>query len=336
MELDLTSLMKKVGAARAGIQARTGNNNTVKIPAGRSRWRVLPGWREADPGTFYHVFAQHWIKEPNPAGGEPLLKAVVVCESITFEKPCECCDVLSNIKTGMKGAGLTKEHSTWKQIDEMRGKRVYLLNMLRRDGDQKSDQPVMVGIPETCLNGYLTLFQTRAEEGINMLDLAAGKDIIIEKTGTGLNTEYSVTDAGTTSTVLVGLDGKPSDPMSKLINIDAYIEAERQKGATKVAMIGEATKKVISQGGGHSTLLIPSSASLVGTRPAQVAAPTPAAQAASRVIEADEVPFGATPAPVAAQTTAQPTQVTAPAPSQMVSEALLVDDELQKMLNDLK
>lgn len=324
-KLDLSALLKTVSDKRAAIEARSGKNNIQKPPMGKSRWRILPGWRPEEPLVFSHDFAQHWIKEPNPAGGEPILKGVFVCDDKTFGQPCDACAQISAIRMGMKSAGLVKESAPFKMIDEMASGLVTLVNALRTDGAQKSDQPIMLGLGTTAFSAYLALLALRAEEGRNILELETGKDIIIERTGSGFDTKYSVTDVSEPTSI---------DPvvMTKLVNIDAYVEAERQKGASKTGLLAPAARAVLTLAAGHSsTVLIPSAASLV-----------PARAAPSRIIEADEVPFAT--APVAAAVAAAPAAapapaaVATPAPAAAVpdvSSDLLADDELKAMLAGL-
>jgi hypothetical protein len=85
-------LQQRIAAQRAKMSARSGNNKILKPPAGKSRWRVLPGWRANDPNQFWHEFGAHWVKD-----AQKQVVGVYVCERETFNRDCEHCQLLGEV-----------------------------------------------------------------------------------------------------------------------------------------------------------------------------------------------------------------------------------------------
>lgn len=322
--MDLSELMKVVSGKRADIEARSGKNAPQKAPPGKSRWRILPGWREGSPLTFYHDYAQHWIKDASKQ-----VQGVFVCEHETHGKDCEICQGLSEVFRTMKAAGMTKEDDRWKMVSEMNAKRVVLVNALRMDGTNANpDNPVLLGLPVGAFEQYLSLVQTRAADELNMLDLNEGRDIIIDRSGTGFDTKYVVTDASKSTTV-------NPDVLNRLVNIDAYIEAERVRGLSKPVSVVKTTTRAILTGV-TAQRVAPAAAGLVPAASTKAALPEPAP---SRVIEADEPSIhDKTPAPAAAPVKEAEVIEATPAPA---AEASVVDgsamstEDLDRLLADL-
>jgi hypothetical protein len=146
-------------------------------------------------------------------------------------------------------------------------------------------KPVLLGLGATLEDGFVNLLHTALADNVNILDLATGHDVVIDKTGTGFNTEYKISMAVKSTAI---------DPsvMDKITNIDAFIKGERDKGAPKGA---DALNKAMA-----AALKIKSTsatASLLGgagAPAAALAAPAPAVTAAPAPTAAPAVVAAAT------------------------------------------
>ena len=350
-------LQQRIAAQRAKMSARSGNNKILKPPAGKSRWRVLPGWRANDPNQFWHEFGAHWVKD-----AQKQVVGVYVCERETFNRDCEHCQLNGEVMRAFKAAGITKDskNESWKQIDEMRPQRVNLVNAIRMDGSNKNPkQPLMLGLGAMAFEAFLAAWEAYNEQGINMLDPMEGRDIVIERTGENYETKYSVTPWATSTQV-------DPEALTKLFDIDAFIANELESGNRKgFAIAAAAVKGVIAGagvGGGGRTLIPARAASLIpaSTPAAAPAAAAPVIDAASRVIDPDEppawtdehavepepapapapVPNPAVKAAIERARAAAPAPADAPAPAAAapasMSEEPWKDDELNNLIASLK
>lgn len=262
---------------------------------GRSRWRILPGWksREGDP-RFYADFGQHFIKD---AMGQ--VKAVTVCYDKTFGRECQVCTLIQ------QGILNSTDDMTKKRLEEARSNARVLVNALHIDGPDPK-KPVILELAPSVFNGkkgvggVIGLFT----EWPTLLNLADGHDIIIERSGTGRDTTYAVSIAG---------GSKPVDPsvMDKLHDLDKFVSTESEEATTRALT----SVRAISG-------LLPAPGAMGGAdRPST---PPPAEAPAVAVSGHPAAPTAAT-APAAAPAAAAP----AAAP---VSTG---DPELEKLLADL-
>lgn len=180
---------------------------TVKPEDGRSRWRVLPSWRK--PGSenaeqFWHDFGAHYIKD---ASGE--LKAIYICAEKTFGKPCSIC---ASVQHAIKN---THDDEMVKLLQESRSTGRVLVNALHVDSETPND-PKILEIPPSVFENMLNIID---EWGVKVLDLQEGMDFVIERSGKGKNTKYSVQVAAKSAAV---------DPavMKKVQNLDEYVAQE--------------------------------------------------------------------------------------------------------------
>ncbi len=202
--------MELIAQKKASL--KSGNRQkTVKPPEGRSKWRILPGWRTDGDPTFYHDFGQHFIKD-----GTDTLKAVYVCVDKTFGKPCEVCGALEHaIKN-------TSDDTMVELLKKSKASGRVLLNALHVDGDKPTEPQILELSPNTFAE-FLNIVQ---EWGVEVLDLDGGKDVIIERTGKGLQTKYSLQVAA--KSVVVS-----ADTMKKVVNLDEYVAQESEEQAKR-------------------------------------------------------------------------------------------------------
>jgi hypothetical protein len=210
------SLMDLIKSKKAALNAGK-RQKTLKPKDGRNRYRILPSWRlkleggalTGDP-TFYHDFGQHFIKDE--AGD---MKAVYICTDKTFGKPCGVC---ATIDAAIRS---TSDDAMVKLMKEAKAAGRILLNVLEVDGENPND-PGILELAPTAFNEVLNIF---AEWG-DITDLAEGKDIIVERSGKGIGTRYSVQIASKSKPVT-------TDTWKKVANLDEYVAQESEEQAAR-------------------------------------------------------------------------------------------------------
>lgn len=302
---------------------------------GRNRVRLMPSWRPADgslgdPAVFFHAFGLHWVKDEMNK-----VQAVVGCYNHTFETPCQFCDSLDRAAKSKAGDPVIE-----KVIKEAKSKKKVLTNIVDRSSG--TDEVVLRSHPWSVFRDMINIMDTYSDEYGDMMDLKTGIDFIVERTGKGTDTEYSVLPAPGVS--------KPVDPklMEKAINIDDFIKGEFEAKAAKAinaiahvtgtpAMIGTAGAAMLSgpRPVARSTVIenetvgtviddaIPASGG--GTKTAGAAAAAPSTPAPATVVE--------TVAPEAAP--AQPAPATASPPPADNFGKELGDADIDAMLSEL-
>lgn len=311
-------LLEMINARRA----QASRQKTIKPEAGRNRYRILPSWR-GEGEQFWMDFGQHFIKD---ASNKVL--AVYVCAEKTFGRPCEVCSAIEN---GIRHA---EDDMTIKQLGDAKSNGRVLLNVLwlNNGGKCPENEPQVLEVAPSVLQGkkgvggILALF----DEWPNLLDLATGCDIIVEKSGTGKDTAYGVQVAGQSKPV-------PADVMKKLHDLDKFVHQENEQAQARAL----------------------TSLGTIAGRPVALPAPTPGPIAAAgavipsqddqlRALEGvstrviDPAAVVATPAPVAQQVVppvqqAAPAAAPAPAPQpQPAAPAPAAGgDELDDLLKSL-
>lgn len=205
-------IKSKKAALNAGKRQKT-----IKPKDGRNRYRILPGWRlklaggalSGDP-TFYHDFGQHFIKDE---AGE--MKAVYICTDKTFNRPCAVCNTID------AAIRSTSDDAMVKLMKEAKAAGRILLNVLEVDGDNPNE-PQILELAPTAFNEVLNIF---GEWG-DITDLAEGKDIIVERSGKGIGTRYSVQIAAKSKPVSM-------DVWKKVANLDEYVAQESEEQAAR-------------------------------------------------------------------------------------------------------
>lgn len=224
-------VQKRQEAARqqkAALQEKMGRRErTTRIPDGRSRWRILPSWRGADDMLIAHAFGQHFVKD---AAGD--LKAVHMCLDKTYGKLCPICEALAH-------AIKNSDDETQKLLTESRANARYLVNAYSVEKG-KTPEVVILEMPPTVFELINDLIDQKADDqevenedgdletvaGVDMLDVKKGFDVIISKSGKGLNTKYTVNSASTPTRV-------PADLLDKMHDLDAYVKQEHAETEAK-------------------------------------------------------------------------------------------------------
>lgn len=321
--MDLNKLAAMVRERQTAIEAKKASGTKVaKFPSGTSRWRILPGWRPDDLYNFSHDFGQHWLKDANGK-----VAGVVVCEWVTYGRPCA---FDGPIKDAVRS---TTDDNMIKALKELNPNKVVLVNAVQiampaGSGGAPIDPsmvgvPVMLGLPNGVYEKFINLLGTRAVDDINVLDLAEGRDIIVTKSGVGMNTEYAVTDAAKNTAIDPGV-------MAKVTNIDAFIAAEFEKSKqVPIRLLNESIARILkiamptesrtaSLVGAGATVAI----SGAGASAATALAPPPAAEVAAPALVNPVMPA--------------PTVVTPAAPVVVAAAVSAADeDDLSKLLAEL-
>lgn len=226
----MDDLLALVRNKRADIKASSGGfQNAQKLPTGKSRWRILPGWDATNRNNFSHDFGQHYVKDKDGS-----VKGVYVCEAETFGRTCTICNLLDDSKRS------TRDDGVLNLLKEMDARKVYIVNALRMDGagaDPK--KPVLLQLPKSAMEQYLGLVEERAGDEINILSMEEGRDVIINKEGAGLTTKYNVNDAPRNTAV-------DESVLTDLVNLDEWIDKELRRGIAKGIAIAEGTVRAVA------------------------------------------------------------------------------------------
>lgn len=241
--MDTSKLMALMAAKKASMKKA---EKTAKVQPGKNRIRLLPGWRAGEEHVWFHDFGQHFIKN---AADE--IQAVYVCASATFEKDCAVCNAIAAAGRGVA------DDATAEVLAKAKASRTVLVNALLLD----SDQPNTPQILELKRGVFGDIVGIVEEWGMAVLDPEDGQEIVIERTGKGLNTKYSAQISPKKYKV-------PPAALTKLNNLDDYVKQESDEQQRR------AIAAVNSVAG---FLPAAPSADRPQTSPSRLAAPKPAA-----------------------------------------------------------
>jgi hypothetical protein len=218
---ELEALLKKNKAKYQGGQAKT-----FKFPEGRTKIRILTG----KPGeVFWADSGVHWIKSSKD--GKPV--AVVGCRETVYEEECEICQAIDKALKSVVDPEEEELIKSWK------ARKSVLVNALIRSGEKASEDPVIVELTPTTFGNILSVAEERAGEGINIFDMAEGYDLVVERRGKGLDTEYTVMPSAKPSAV-------PKGAIAKMHDLKAFIEANYFKGEERKALSAIASMTGVS------------------------------------------------------------------------------------------
>lgn len=211
-----SSLMDKIRAKRKDIQQRTGQREDVlRIPMGKHKFRILPAKPERGADAeFWADFGQHFIKsEEKNERGNNKTKAVYVCTDKTFGRPCPICETIESLIPS------AVDDEQIEILDESKCRRAeVLLNVLHLTGDKKETPQILQMTPST----FETILGLMDEYG-DITNLAEGTDIIIERTGAGLNTRYTVMPAARSKPV-------SEHVLEQMADLQDYVQQEHEEG----------------------------------------------------------------------------------------------------------
>lgn len=192
-------------------KANSGNRRTAKPKPGKSIWRILPGWEKDNP-AFFHAFGQHFIKGP-----DGVLKVVIGCPDKTFDEPCEICEMIK------EAAQAAPDDKSREKILQSRSSQRWLFNALEVDGDNP-DEVVILEVGNGLFNDIIANIQ----EDDSIIDPSEGRDIVITREGSGLNTRYSLAVRAASKSVTV----KKSSLM-ELKNLEEFVKDDFEANLKK-------------------------------------------------------------------------------------------------------
>lgn len=201
---------------RSKYQSRV-NSKVIKAKEGKTRIRILPG--PTDDSLFYADLGVHWIKASET--GKPM--AVVGCHEKVYDQPCPVCSAIETAILSATDTDTEKLYKSW------RSRKTGLVNVIVRDGADKSDVAQIMELPATAMEQIIGNVQTYMDDDIWALDPSTGVDFIIERRGKGYDTEYSVTiPPKSVPLTQAQLDSR--------IDLDAYIAQEHFRGDEQKAL----------------------------------------------------------------------------------------------------
>lgn len=259
MALD-SRVLKMVSQAKGKYSGMS--SKSIKPKEGRNTYRILApnaDWVEAAGGQFWADLGVHWIKaDPN---GKPIA-VVGDCDTV-YQKP----SILNSaIEMAIESAPdeATKElYSSWK------ARRSVLINVIDRQ-DKGNTDPQILELTATTFGKVLDIIQLYGEAGEDITDPVSGVDIVITRTGKGLNTNYDVAVAPGKSAPV------PKDVLDKSADLPKHIGENFFRGEEQKAL------NAIQEISGVALPRIGSSASRT---------PTPALTSASASVEDADMPF---------------------------------------------
>lgn len=192
--------------------AASRKGRTAKLPDNNSRWRILGSWR-GEGQQFWHDFGQHFIKDAAGA-----MQAIYVCTDKTFGRPCQVCDAIAQ---GIKGA---TDDATMKALGEAKSAARVLVNALHLDSGEPHKVHILE-LPPTVWEMILAIMVEWEEAGEPVIG-PSGKDLIINRTGTGKNTKYSVQVAAKSTVV-------PPSVAANVHDLDNYVAQESLEQQTR-------------------------------------------------------------------------------------------------------
>lgn len=204
-----------------------GGGKFAKPKEGKNTYRILapmdaPWVREAG-GQFWADCGVHWIKPSED--GKPI--AVVGDSEVVYGTPNPINIAIQAAVDSAHDEASKKLYTSWKS------RRTVIVNAIDRD----SDEVVQLELTGTTWGNYLELLNVYADEDIDLTDPIEGSDILIMKTGKGLNTEYSVTVSPSPKKIPVTAEQLSKCADLKKMIAENYFRGEEAKALSAIAQI---------------------------------------------------------------------------------------------------
>lgn len=171
----MSKLLDFIHKKQAAIQAQNNRLNTLRVKPGSNTYRILPSWR-GEGEEFWHDYGTHFVK-----GVDGKIKSVFVCQEATHGKQCPICEYLRETRGRV-------DDTTGKILKESSAGRRVLVNVLEINGD-KPRTPQVLEVSMTTFSEILNQFSLWGEK---LISLENGNNVIIKRSGQGINTTYSV------------------------------------------------------------------------------------------------------------------------------------------------
>jgi hypothetical protein len=267
------ALQKMISGAANKYKGSGGK--ALKPKEGRNTYRLL-----MDPNStnqFWADCAVHWIKADE--NGKPI--AVVGDCDVVYQRPSV---INAAIDMAINSA---HDDESKKLFEGWKSRKSVILPVIERP---KVDEAELLELTPTTFGKIMDLIGLYMDSGQNILDPEAGLDIVITRTGKGLNTEYDVAVApGAPKPIPTAIFATLPDPLAYIER--EFFRGEEQKALNAIAQIaGVAVPKLGASGVSTPTAALTSAAASVAPVAAPVAAPVveavPVAQAAAPVVDA--------------------------------------------------
>lgn len=252
MKMVSQSKSRYTGMASKAIKPKEGRNTYRIINPETADWVVNAG------GQFWADLGVHWIKS-DLSVNKPV--AVVGDCDVVYQKPSLLNSAIEMAIQGAHDEASKELYESWKS------RKTVLINVIDR-GDASNTDPQILELTSTTFGKVLDTIQMYAEHGKDITDLNDGVDIVITRTGKGLNTNYDVAiSPGVSKPVSKEVAAKAHDLPKHIA--DNFFRGEEQKALNAIAEISGIT---LPRLGG------PAAAGAVRT-------PTPALTSGSAVVE---------------------------------------------------
>lgn len=266
----LSPAMQRMVSAAANKYKSSGNG-AVKPKEGRNVYRLLaPKSSEASwvvDDQFWADQGVHWIKAEE--NGKPLA-VVGDCDTV-YQRP----SVINAAIDMAIGSALDEESK--KLFESWKARRSVLINVIQRNPTNPANEEVVVlELTGSTFGSLLNLISVYNEADQDITDLLTGADIVLTRTGTGLNTKYELMVAPGVSRPV------PKEMLARCVDLPKFIETnffrgEEQKALNAIAQIsGVAVPRLGAVAAATKTPALASPAAAV-TQPAETPAPAPVA-----------------------------------------------------------
>lgn len=276
--MSLAALKSKLNNRKAEAAAKKAQYiRTTKLNPGKNRVRILPSWRKKEDGSidmdgdFFHDYGMHFVRDK-----ESKIAAVYVCTDKTYGKDCPVCQaVYEGIRLAKDNGNVGME----KLLGQARASHRILVNALMRDSSEPN-KPVILELPNGVFEQMIDQIIAFADEGVSVIDPNEGHDFIITKSGSGIDTEYSVALAPKATAVTYD--------ESLVTDLDAYCSQESEQGLLKAvrattAVTGLPSPALALSGPSEGAKATGTEGAFI-TPPAASAAPAAAAVATASVL----------------------------------------------------
>lgn len=328
------ALRKSVSEAKNKYGRSDGKR--IRPKEGRNVYRILAPTKTTAPwvgesGKFWADLGTHWIKAEK--NGKPL--AVVGSRDVCYQEPCPVGTAID-----LAISKYAHDEQTKGIFEEWKVSKNVLFNAIDRSSDAEAQEIEILEVRPTVAQQIFDLMEQYDDEGMDITDLSAGVDIVVTRSGKGLNTEYTVN-------VKPGVS-KPvaKDALSKCHDLHEHIAKEFFRGDETKALnaIGQIAgipqAQLVAIAGGAASGNTAALMAAGSTAGAEAAARTPAAALTSSAAAVegavqtavDEISDAELDAAVAAVEDPAPAAATpAAAPAQAELSSAEVDDVLAEL-----
>lgn len=218
----MSNLLEMLKSKQKELSAKKSRDNTVKIPNGNSRWRILPHWSgDENAGLPSHDYGKHFVKD---FSGE--VQAVYICTAKTFGDGCPVCDAITKAELS------TTDENAKNLLKGAKAAQRYLVNAVQRTDKGYASEVSILELPSGPFDDVISLAAQYASDGINIFSMDEGYDILFNREGTGLKTKYKAMLAPRSSPI-------DKSYMTKAANLSDYVQQEYEEAKTKaIAAIG--------------------------------------------------------------------------------------------------